>query len=540
MKKVLFTPMLCLIVNITFAYTNYPPFPDEINKYLMSSEENRNKSAMEFLETLEGDTLHLTCTKPPCVAFVRLVPDTIWIKQRKQHAIEGRHYYLDTIYGSKEDITSCYPKTNIRKRIVGNVIETIVLLHKFDSTSYVFQNVFTKKKGIWYLNRGANVSISPSLQIKNKMEKLLSSHNFYVKSGSGTDEIKGEEIKFGYNIYALEFQKSLFSIYIKDKEVTNHTSLEYVTKNLSNPELTLLPTKLNDIISEYNLETGYRTFISKNEADSILKVQFIAKATHQYNLAREIRQKDSTFVCEGYVTGYHINPMWNSDKVHVNVFSCKIIKENAGYLSYDTENYGVVYKGKVYWLRDYYLSSTDNTALAYLKKRGDQGMEERKQSAILADKKYWQQVNHKAKLIREQEERKKKEITDMLNKNEYFLIEYPSTIEKANSDYEGISFKFYNCYDKTVNYIYYKAVAYNSVGDKQYDLSGENTKYLEIIGPIRPGEVNWEYNNEIFYDSKEKISKIRIEEMRIVFSDGSTKHFKSYSEIISHYEPANL
>ena len=96
------------------------------------------------------------------------------------------------------------------------------------------------------------------------------------------------------------------------------------------------------------------------------------------------------------------------------------------------------------------------------------------------------------------------------------------------------------CYNKTINYIYYKAVAYNSVGDKQYDLSGESTKYVEIIGPINPGEVDSEYNNEIFYDSKEKISYIRVEEMRIVFADGTSKHFKSYSEILSHFEHTKL
>ena len=529
MKKIFLILMFSTICEQISAYSNCPVFPNEVQKYWLSLYEA--PTVMNVLQNLVGDTLQITHSPIPYydkkysleqAAFLKITPDTIWIKQRSRNNIEGKNFFLEYAFKYTDDVLRYYPNSNIYRKAPTRFESDIVILSIIDSMSCSFVDLKTGEKGIWYPHKGEYTLIE-SKNIEQKIQCSLTNDKLYYKSGNRKDTIVNHEIKYGSSITELRLCNLFIRYKIEDKKIISNS---YITCSINNPKPTDVKTvvTLYDQLDKYNKQHSNNKFISKEEVDSI----------YQYRNQLHIRNQeqmsmiDSSFVTYGSVAEYSIKAGGSYENVRVYIFS---------YHSYEC---GVIYKNKEYWLHSGSISFNDSNTKSYLLKRGKEGMEIRKQNALIADKQYWQQINQKIKIAKEQQETKRKEVMDFLNKNEYFLIESPYLVEKPSSDYEGVSFKFYNCYNKTINYIYYKAVAYNSVGDKQYDLSGESTKYVEIIGPINPGEVDSEYNNEIFYDSKEKISYIRVEEMRIVFADGTSKHFKSYSEILSHFEHTKL
>ena len=540
MKNYLLILLTLIIINANGQDTKWPIFPLEVQKYLLYPNEDVcsvKKTNYEILKNLIGDTLiienmgsrYFYSTK---VAFTKEIPDTIWIKKRKKNNIEGKHYFLDTIYKSTPS-TFCYPRTSIPIREECEFEDVIIIL-SVDSINCLctFVNAITGKTGKWnpYINE---VDLT-SKSIAKKISSALINYPFYYIFNKDTIICNCSISSIGYHFSAIEIKsKNVFNFSYKYKDSFSHQSKEekFILKEESMHEARRY--------RDYKILDIEDRFISKEVGDRMFFVRDSIKAAND-SIEQAKLPFDSIFLCEGKVDESILKlagasfpeSYWNYKNAHVYVVSFVDDK----YL----DRYSVVYKGKCYSISKSYLECSDNNALNYLHERGAKGREAREQNALKADEKYWFKVRQNAKIAKEKSEREKKELLQELKMKEYFLIDFPSAVEKASSDYEGISFKFYNCYDKTVNYIYYKAVAYNSVGDQQYDLSGKSTKYLEIVGPIHPGDTNWEYNNEIFYDSEEKISKIRIEEMRIVFSDGTSQHFKSYSEILSHYKYANL
>lgn len=530
MKKVILILLCCAICEHICAYSNTPIFPEDVQKYWLSL--NENATLIDVLHNLVGDTLQISHSPVAYydknyssgqAAFLKITPDTIWIKQRPKNNIEGKNFFLEYAFKYTDDVLRYYPNSNIYRKAPTRFESDIVISSIIDSMSCSFVDLKTGEKGIWYPHKGEYTLIE-SKNIEQKIQRSLAKDNLYYKTGNKKDTIVNHDIKYGSSITELQLSNICICYKIENKKISSKSYITCTIKNSKTTDVRILT--LDDQFDKYNKQFSNKQFISKEEVDSIDQ--------HRNQLAiynqNRMNMIDSSFVTDGYAAEYTIKAGGSYQDVRVYIFS---------YLGSSYEC-GIIYKNKEYWLHSGSISFSDSNAKSYLFKRGKEGMEIRKQNAFLADKQYWQQIYQQEKHAKDQQEKKRKELMDLLNKGEYFLIESPSPIEKPSSDYEGIEFKFYNCYNKTVNYIYYKAVAYNSVGDKQYDYSGESTKYIEIIGPIRPGEVDFEYNNEIFYDSREKISNIRIEEMRIVFSDGTSKHFKSYSEIISHFQNANL
>ena len=543
MKKILFVLLLVACQLEIQGEVYLPSFPSDVQKYLLYSDQSQKRytkrNPSSILNTLIGDTLYISYSGASkhsynwdsyeC-AFTRDIPDTIWINKKKRNNIEGKHYFLDTIYRSTPAIQVYYPKTSISQRELRSLYDSIVILG-VDNGKYKFISLKTRERGKWnpYIH-STRISSKP---VANRLTNLLHEYPFYLatregipyhRTGRDTIICQCKVKNIGYT----------FSKY--DINSNNVFEFSFPSRNDTTDIIITIHEDCNKYY-DYNYKDG--VFVPKEIGDRMFFVRDSIKAAND-SIEQTKLPFDSIFLCEGKVDESILKlagasfpeSYWNYKNAHVYVVSFVDDK----YL----DRYSVVYKGKCYSISKSYLECSDNNALNYLHERGAKGREVREQNALKADEKYWFKVRQNAKIAKEKSEREKKELLQELKMKEYFLIDFPSAVEKASSDYEGISFKFYNCYDKTVNYIYYKAVAYNSVGDQQYDLSGKSTKYLEIVGPIHPGDTNWEYNNEIFYDSEEKISKIRIEEMRIVFSDGTSKHFKSYSEILSHYKYANL
>lgn len=544
MKKSLILFILLILLIEVHGDIKMPIFPSEVQKYLLYSNHNEiskvgQKDLYEILSALVGDTIAIenngySLSYSNEIAFTKDVPDTIWIKKKRNNNIEGKHYFLDSIYKSTYS-EFYYPNTSIPERVQCNFRDVIIILAVDSNNICSFISTITGEKGKWkpHINEVDIVSKS----IEKKLSSTLLNYPFYYIVNKDTVVCSCDVSTIGYHFSASNIKsKNSFNFSYKYRDSYSYQSKE--------EKFTLNEEYMYETIRrhrDYKFHTIENLFIPKEVGDRMFFVRDSIKAAND-SIEQAKLPFDSIFLCEGKVDESILKlagasfpeSYWNYKHAHVYVVSFVDGKGK------DLDRYGVVYKGDYYDISKSYLICSNSKALNYLHERGINGEKIRKQNALKADEKYWIKVRQDAKIAKEKSEREKKELLQELKTKEYFLIDFPSAVEKASSDYEGISFKFYNCYDKTVNYIYYKAVAYNSVGDQQYDLSGKSTKYLEIVGPIRPGDTNWEYNNEIFYDSEEKISKIRIEEMRIVFSDGTSKHFKSYSEILSHYKYANL
>lgn len=79
--------------------------------------------------------------------------------------------------------------------------------------------------------------------------------------------------------------------------------------------------------------------------------------------------------------------------------------------------------------------------------------------------------------------------------------------------------------DKKIKYIYLTVSFYNSVGDKlRNDIGGYSDAKLKITGYIKPWESTWYEWDPVFYEHS--ASKMKIETMQIVYSDGSKKNMK--------------
>lgn len=79
--------------------------------------------------------------------------------------------------------------------------------------------------------------------------------------------------------------------------------------------------------------------------------------------------------------------------------------------------------------------------------------------------------------------------------------------------------------DKKIKYIYLTVSFYNSVGDKlRNDIGWYSDAKLKITGYIKPWESTWYEWDPVFYEYS--ASKMKIETMQIVYSDGSKKNMK--------------
>ena len=79
--------------------------------------------------------------------------------------------------------------------------------------------------------------------------------------------------------------------------------------------------------------------------------------------------------------------------------------------------------------------------------------------------------------------------------------------------------------NKKIKYIYLTASFYNAVGDRVYnEIGGYKNAKLQITGYINPWDYDWYYWDPVFYDST--ATKMKIETMQIVYSDGSKKNMK--------------
>ncbi len=100
----------------------------------------------------------------------------------------------------------------------------------------------------------------------------------------------------------------------------------------------------------------------------------------------------------------------------------------------------------------------------------------------------------------------------------------------------GISFQFFNCFPKKVDYIELTLTAYNGSRQIQTDDSGVSEQVVRCNGIITLSEFVSYRVPVIFQDKSRRISDLRINQIRIVFTDRSSKTYAGYENVKKHCE----
>lgn len=99
----------------------------------------------------------------------------------------------------------------------------------------------------------------------------------------------------------------------------------------------------------------------------------------------------------------------------------------------------------------------------------------------------------------------------------------------------GMFFNVYNCFSKSIKYIELTMTNYNAVGDVQRDDIGRSTAKVTGIGPIEPGEGGRYDFDDVFWDDRDVIRKTKLTNVKILFTDGTSKSFSGAANIEKHF-----
>lgn len=108
-------------------------------------------------------------------------------------------------------------------------------------------------------------------------------------------------------------------------------------------------------------------------------------------------------------------------------------------------------------------------------------------------------------------------------------------IRSARSQYMfGLEINLYNCFDKTVSMLEFNVAPYNDRGRLQEDKFHRTVRTMRCMGPIRPDHPAQYTFDELFWDDKSRIKYMRINSITFYFTDGSSKSFNGYQNVMKH------
>ena len=108
-------------------------------------------------------------------------------------------------------------------------------------------------------------------------------------------------------------------------------------------------------------------------------------------------------------------------------------------------------------------------------------------------------------------------------------------IRSARSQYMfGLEINLYNCFDKTVSMLEFNVAPYNDRGRLQEDKFHRTVRTMRCMGPIRPDHPAQYTFDELFWDDKSRIKYMRINSITFYFTDGTSKSFNGYQNVMKH------
>ena len=118
-----------------------------------------------------------------------------------------------------------------------------------------------------------------------------------------------------------------------------------------------------------------------------------------------------------------------------------------------------------------------------------------------------------------------------MNRQELFFM----SIRPARSDYMfGLEFNLYNCFSKTISKIEITVTPYNDRGRVQEDRFHRSVRTVRCMGPIRPGAPAQYVFDELFWSEKNNIKYMRVTDITFHFTDGTTRNYNGYANIMKH------
>lgn len=167
----------------------------------------------------------------------------------------------------------------------------------------------------------------------------------------------------------------------------------------------------------------------------------------------------------------------------------------------------------------------------FLLRRGNKGLDIRKQIAFQQDSIMQLEVAHYLDSLRNLNQIAENNFYNELNRRQIFILKELYSY----SDYKfGKEFTFYNCFNKRIKYINITLTAYNAVGDIQRDDIGRSSAKIRGIGPIEKGNIASYDWDELFWDDNNIINKVLITNITFTFFDGTTKSYSGKANIDKH------
>lgn len=118
-----------------------------------------------------------------------------------------------------------------------------------------------------------------------------------------------------------------------------------------------------------------------------------------------------------------------------------------------------------------------------------------------------------------------------MNRDEIFIM----NIKPAHSEYMfGLEYNFYNCFPKTITKIEITVTPYNDRSRVQEDKFHRSVRTVRCMGPIRPGSPAQYLFDELFWDDSGRIKFMRTTSITLHFTDGTTRSFNGYNQIMKH------
>ena len=167
----------------------------------------------------------------------------------------------------------------------------------------------------------------------------------------------------------------------------------------------------------------------------------------------------------------------------------------------------------------------------FLLRRGNKGLDIRKQIAFQQDSIMQLEVAHYLDSLRNLNQIAENNFYNELNRRQIFILKELYSY----SDYKfGKKFTFYNCFNKRIKYVNITLTAYNAVGDIQRDDIGRSSAKIRGIGPIEKGNIASYDWDELFWDDNNIINKVLITNITFTFFDGTTKSYSGKANIDKH------
>ena len=118
-----------------------------------------------------------------------------------------------------------------------------------------------------------------------------------------------------------------------------------------------------------------------------------------------------------------------------------------------------------------------------------------------------------------------------MNRDQIFIL----NVKTARSEYMfGLELNLYNPFDRTISMLEFNVAPYNDRGQVQEDKFHRTVRTMRCMGPIAP-EAPAQYTfDELFWNDRGRIKFMRINSITFYFTDGTSKSFNGYKNVMKH------